>query len=111
MVSCKLYDKIREELLPYNYQLVIYAMKIISISVFAYFLFQISHLVKPVDISPSIKLLLTLGAAAVPYIWNVLEEHKSNEEVKAHNDVQIKMIERILLEIKVRPESNERESI
>lgn len=100
MISKDLYDHITEKLLPYNFQVFHYLVKLLIVFVFAYcIIFKISHLLMPVDISPSIKVLLTAFAGAIPYILNILGGRKSEEEKRADCEAQINKIEKIILEL------------
>ena len=92
VVSRKLYDKIRERLLPYDttffYYIVTVAFLIIPLSTIVY---KQLETFQEIDVTPTINILITLMIGALPYGYNLIIHARNGEEWKTAWKEEIKM--------------------
>ena len=101
MISKKLYDKIREKLLPYNFSLFYFAVKALCVFFLAYFVFTVVNILALTDISRTVKVLTAMVVSVVPYIFNVFVGKTSMEVRKAVYEAQKLKIEKLVSELTV----------
>ena len=85
VVSKKLYQKIRERLLPYHFKFLVFFLKLLLISVFALGVSKLVIMLQAVDASPTVIMIATFTTGALPYILNIVIDRMSEEEKKTHN--------------------------
>ena len=88
MISIQLYDRIREEILPYNLTLFHFFIKVLFVFLFALFMFTVINILRTADISGTVKVLTTMSVSVVPYILSVVAAKISEEKKNAQNEVQ-----------------------
>jgi hypothetical protein len=96
VVSKKLYDDIRERLLPYHSKFPVFFLKLLLISAFAYGVFTLVKMLQAVDSSRTVTVIATLTAGALPYILNIVMERMSEEEKKTQNEIMKGNVERLV---------------
>jgi hypothetical protein len=80
VVSRKLYNDVRERLLPYHSNLFRFAMNVMSISVFAYIILTLVRVLQANDVSPTVQLLTTFSVSVFPYVMNTVASKKGDEQ-------------------------------
>ena len=83
VVSRELYDKVREELLPYHTNLFYFSLKVLMLSIFAYGIFELVNTLHALKISAVVRVLITLSVSIVPYIFNMEKLSTSEARKKA----------------------------
>ena len=61
MISIQLYDRIREEILPYNLSLFHFFIKVLFVFLFALFMFTVINILRTADISGTVKVITTMS--------------------------------------------------
>ena len=79
----ELYDKVREELLPYHTNLFYFSLKVLMLSIFAYGIFELVNTLHALKISAVVRVLITLSVSIVPYIFNMEKLSTSEARKKA----------------------------
>jgi hypothetical protein len=95
VVSKKLYNNIRERLLPYHSKFLVFFLKLLLISIFAFGVFTLVKMLQAVDSSPTVTVIASLTTGALPYILNIAMERMS-EEKKAQNEIMKGNVERLV---------------
>ena len=83
VVSRELYDKVREELLPYHTNLFYFSLKVLMLSIFAYGIFELVNTLHALKISAVVRILITFSVSIVPYIFNMEKLNASEARKKA----------------------------
>ena len=83
VVSRELYDKVREELLPYHTNLFYFSLKLLMLSIFAYCIFELVNTLHALKISAVVQVLITVSVSIVPYIFNMEKLNTSEARKKA----------------------------
>jgi hypothetical protein len=94
VVSKKLYNNIRERLLPYHSKFIVFFLKLLLISIFAFGVFTLVKMLQAVDSSPTVTAIASLTSGALPYILDIVMERMS-EEKKAQNEIMKGNVERL----------------
>jgi hypothetical protein len=83
VVSRELYDKVREELLPYHTNLFYFSLKVLMLSIFAYGIFELVNTLHALKFSAVVGVLITFSVSIVPYIFNMEKLNTSEARKKA----------------------------
>ena len=90
MVSKDLYDKIREELLPYHRNLFYFGLKIFLALVFSYSIFKLINLLHEFNVTGAVQVVTTASLGVIPHIFNMVAL-KTNEEKKKAMAEELKL--------------------
>ena len=96
MISIQLYDRIREEILPYNLTLFHFFIKVFFVFLFALLMFTVINILRTADISGTVKVITTMSVSVVPHILNVVAAKISEERKNAQNEVQKIKVEKLV---------------
>ena len=96
MISIQLYDRIREEILPYNLTLFHFFIKVFFVFLFALLMFTVINILRTADISGTVKVITTMSVSVVPYILSVVAAKISEEKKNAQNEVQKIKVEKLV---------------
>ena len=97
MIPKALYNSVREKFLPYDRILFHYFHGVLFIGIFAYLLFIMMSLAETSGISNSVRIIGTIAATTIPFIFNFVWK-KNSDEQKAANIIALKSkLKRILL--------------
>ena len=96
MISKQFYDRIREEILPYNVPLFNFFIKVLLLVFFALFMFTVINILRTADISGTVKVITTMSVSVVPHILNVVAAKISEERKNAQNEVQKIKVEKLV---------------
>ncbi|CAB4026233.1 Hypothetical predicted protein, partial [Paramuricea clavata] len=83
VVSKQLYEKVRENLLPYHWNLFLFWWKLMAIFVFAYFVLTLVEILQENDTLPTVNILTTFCVGAFPHLMNMLVAKHSEEQENA----------------------------
>jgi hypothetical protein len=83
VVSKDLYDKIREELLPYHTNLSYFGFKMFWILVFSYNIFRLINLLHKFNVSGVVQVVTTASLGVMPQVFNIISLKASEEKKKA----------------------------
>ena len=97
MIPKKLYNLVREELLPYDRILFHYFQVVVFMAIFAYILYILLSLAQTSEISGSVQVIGTIAATSIPFIFNFVWKRKSDEQKEADSAVLISKLNCILL--------------
>ena len=89
MIPKKLYNLVREKLLPYDRILFHYFQGVVFIAIFAYILYILLSLAQTSEISGSVQVIGTIAATSIPFIFNFVWKRKSDEQKEADSAVLI----------------------
>ena len=101
VVSKVLYDKIREELLPYHTNLFYFGLKIFLALVFCYSIFKLINLLHEFNVSGAVQVVTTASLGVIPHIFNMVAL-KTNEEKKKAFKEKLKLNVKYMVEDLVR---------
>jgi hypothetical protein len=89
IIPKQLYNKVREEFLPYDRVLFYYFMGIFFVTVFAYFLYTMMSLSDRSGITSSVKIIGSMAATTLPIIFDFVWT-KNSDEKKAAKTIALK---------------------
>ena len=90
VVSKELYDKIREELLPYDTNLSYFALKILWTIAFSFGIFKLINVLNEFNVTGLVQIVVTASLGVMPHILNTVAL-KTSEEMKKAGDEKLKM--------------------
>ena len=97
VVSKKLYDKIREKLLPYDTNLFYCGLKMVWSIAFSLSIFALINLLNEFNVTGLVQVLTTASVSVMPYVFNMVALKTSEAKTKALND-QLKMKVKLMVE-------------
>ena len=97
VVSKVLYDKIREELLPYDTNLFYFGLKMLWAFVFSFSIFKLINLLNEFNLTGLVQIVTTASLGVMPHILNTVTLKMSKERKKAWNE-KLKMNVRYMVE-------------
>jgi hypothetical protein len=83
VVSKELYDKIREELLPYDTNLFYFGLKIFWSFVFSFGIFHLINMLNEFNVTGVVQVVTTASLGIMPHIFNMVGLKTSEERKKA----------------------------
>ena len=83
VVSKELYDKIREELLPYDTNLFYFGLKIFWYFVFSFGIFHLINMLNEFNVTGVVQVVTTASLGIIPHIFNMVGLKTSEERKKA----------------------------
>ena len=90
VVSKVLYDKIREELLPYHKNLFYFGLKIFLALVLSFSIFKLINLLHEFNVTGTVQVVTTASLGVIPHIFNMVAL-KTNEEKKKALEEKLKL--------------------
>ncbi|CAB3988391.1 Hypothetical predicted protein [Paramuricea clavata] len=97
IIPKKLYDLVRERLLPYDRILFHYFQGVFFIAIFAYLLYIMMSLAQKSGISNSVQIIGTIAATSLPFIFDFVWKKSSDEQREANSIVLKSKLKRLLL--------------
>ena len=101
VVSKVLYDKIREELLPYHTNLFYFGLKIFWSLIFSYSIFKLINVLHEFNVTGAVQVVTTASLGVIPHIFNMVAL-KTNEEKKKALEEKLKLNVKYMVEDLVR---------
>ena len=86
VVSSKLYDKIREEFLPYDTNLFYFGLKIFWAIAFSLGILAIINMLNELNVTGLVQVVTTASLGVMPHIFNMVGSKTSEAKTKAHNE-------------------------
>jgi hypothetical protein len=86
VVSKKLYDKIREKLLPYHTNLFYLGLKIFWSFVFSFSILQLINMLNEFNVTGVVQVVTTASLGIMPHIFNMIASKISEERKKASEE-------------------------
>ena len=83
VVSKELYDKIREQLLPYDTNLFYFGLKIFWSFVFSFGILQLINMLNEFNVTGVVQVVTTASLGIMPHIFNMVASKMSEERKKA----------------------------
>ncbi|CAB4025685.1 Hypothetical predicted protein [Paramuricea clavata] len=83
VVSKELYDKIREELLPYDINLFYFGLKIFWSFAFSFGILQLINMLNEFNVTGVVQVVTTASLGIIPHIFNIVGLRTSEESKKA----------------------------
>ncbi|CAB4036203.1 Hypothetical predicted protein [Paramuricea clavata] len=83
VVSKELYDKIREELLPYDTNLFYLGLKLFWSFVFSFGILQLINMLNELNVTGVVQVVTTASLGIMPHIFNMVASKRSEERKKA----------------------------
>jgi hypothetical protein len=83
VVSKELYDKIREELLPYDTNLFYFGLKLFWCFVFSFGIFKLINMLNELNVTGVVQVVTTASLGIMPHIFNMVASKISVERKKA----------------------------
>jgi hypothetical protein len=90
VVSKELYDKIREQLLPYDTNLFYFGLKIFWSFVFSFGILQLINMLNEFNVTGVVQVVTTASLGIMPHIFNMVAL-KINEERKKASEETLKL--------------------
>ena len=97
VVSKKLYDEIREELLPYNINLFYFGLKMVWSIAFSLSIFALINMLNEFNVTGLAQVVTTGSLGVMPHIFNMVGSKTSEAKTKAWNE-QLKMNVKYMVE-------------
>jgi hypothetical protein len=97
IISKKIYNSVREEMLPYDRILFQYFQGVFFIVLFAYVLYILMSLAQASGISGPVQVISTISAASIPFIFDSVWKKNSDEQKEADSIALKSKLKRILL--------------
>ena len=97
VVSKKLYDKIREKLLPYDTNLFYCGLKMVWSIAFSLSIFALINMLNEFNVTGLFRIVTTASLGVMPYIFNMVGLKTSEAKTKAWND-QLKINVKYMVE-------------
>ena len=88
IIEKKLYDYVREKLLPYDRILLPYFQGVFLIAIFGYFSYILMSLAETSGISSSVQTIGTIAATSLPFVFDFVWK-KNSDEQNAANDIAL----------------------
>ena len=101
VVSKELYDKIREELLPYDPNLFYLGLKIFWSFVFSFGIFKLINMLNEFNVTGVVQVVTTASLGIIPHIFNMVAS-KISEERKKASEEKLKLNVRFMVEELIR---------
>ena len=86
VVSSKLYDKIREEFLPYDTNLFYFGLKIFWAIAFSLGILALINMLNEFNVTGLVQVVTTASLGVMPHIFNTIGSKTSEVKTKAHNE-------------------------
>ena len=86
VVSSKLYDKIREEFLPYDTNLFYFGLKIFWAIAFSLGILALINMLNEFNVTGLVQVVTTASLGVMPHIFNMVGSKTSEAKTKAHNE-------------------------
>ena len=86
VVSSKLYDKIREEFLPYDTNLFYFGLKIFWAIAFSSGILALINMLNESNVTGLVQVVTTASLGVMPHIFNMVGSKTSEVKTKAHNE-------------------------
>ena len=86
VVSKRLYDKIREELLPYDTNLFYFGLKMVWSIAFSYAIFTLINMLNEFNVTGLVQVITTASLGVMPHIFNMVGLKTNEERKKAWNE-------------------------
>ena len=86
VVSKRLYDKIREELLPYDTNLFYFGLKMVWSIAFSYAIFTLINMLNEFNVTGLVQVITTASLGVMPHILNTIALKTNKERKKAKNE-------------------------
>ena len=99
VVSKQLYENVRENLLPYHWNLFIFWWKLVAIFVFAFSVLTLVEILQENDTLPTIKILTTFCVGAFPHLMNMLVAKNSEEHDNAWKEELRVRVKRLVYKV------------
>ena len=104
VVSKELYDKIREELLPYDTNLFYFGLKMFWSIAFSFAIFTLVNMLNEFNVTGVIQVVTTASLGVMPHIFNMVGLKTSEETKKAENE-KLKLNVKYMVEKLIRKDS------
>ena len=104
VVSKKLYDKIREKLLPYDENLFYLAVKLLCVFAFSFAIFQLIIMLREFEVTGFVQVLTTASLGVMPHIFN-MAALKTSEQMKEAWKEKMKLNLKYMVDELVRDDS------
>ena len=101
VVSKVLYDKIREELLPYHTSLFYFGLKMFWSLIFSYSIFMLINSLHEFNVTGAVQVVTTASLGVIPHIFNMVAL-KTNDEKKKAWEEKLKLNVKYMVEDLVR---------
>jgi hypothetical protein len=101
VVSKVLYDKIREELLPYDTNLFYFGLKIFWSFVFSFGILQLINMLNEFNVTGVVQVVTTASLGIMPHIFNMVGL-KTSEERKKASEEKLKLNVKYMVEDLIR---------
>ena len=101
VVSKELYDKIREELLPYDTNLFYFGLKIFWSFVFSFGILQLINMLNEFNVTGVVQVVTTASLGIMPHIFNMVGL-KTSEERKKASEEKLKLNVKYMVEDLIR---------
>ena len=86
VVSSKLYDKIREEFLPYDTNLFYFGLKMFWAIAFSLGILALINMFNEFNVTGLVQVVTTASLGVMPHIFNMVGSKTSEAKTKAHNE-------------------------
>ena len=86
VVSSKLYDKIREEFLPYDTNLFYFGLKMFWAIAFSLGILALINMLNKFNVTGLVQVVTTASLGVMPHIFNMVALKTSEAKTKAHNE-------------------------
>ena len=86
VVSSKLYDKIREEFLPYDTNLFYFGLKMLWAIAFSLGILALINMLNELNVTGLVQVVTTASLGVMPHIFNMVALKTSEAKTKAHNE-------------------------
>ena len=86
VVSSKLYDKIREEFLPYDTNLFYFGLKMFWVIAFSLGILALINMFNEFNVTGLVQVVTTASLGVMPHIFNMVGSKTSEAKTKAHNE-------------------------
>ena len=96
IISKKIYNSVREKMLPYDRILFQYFQGVFFIVLFAYVLYILMSLAQASGISGPVQVISTISAASIPFIFDSVWKKNSDEQKEADSIALKSKLKRIL---------------
>ena len=97
VVSKKLYDEIREELLPYNINLFYFVLKMVWSIAFSLGIFALINMLNEFNVTGLVQVVTTASLGVMPHIFNMVASKTNEAKTKAWNE-KLKMNVKYMVE-------------
>ena len=101
VVSKELYDKIREELLPYDTNLFYLGLKLFWCFVFSFGIFKLINMLNELNVTGVVQVVTTASLGIMPHIFNMVAS-KISEERKKASEEELKLNVKFMVEDLIR---------